>query len=1150
MPRSSRHKSHKQSKHKELSESEEDVRMKYMNGKDEFSVVEKRKVSGDSMIESGVLKRKREKTESGSATDRWNSGGVDVDKNSRSKVSSDLRSKSTRKHESGNEKKEEMVEKEESKTGSKVESKRKSEKDQGRKEAQQTKDVKESKDRDKGSEKKVDSIRDLEVLTKQGSLSIDLNGEKQVKRGKENADLVIQDDFRNPELEKELEKRIRRRSDSSREKHQDDHVKDSESRRISSKSDHAKNGRHKDEKHKDGSYVDKQSEDGEKESRYKEDKYHEDHERDKRNKDGKHRDSKYREDVDRESRHKEDKYRDSGHRDSHYEDNNHREDGDKGRKRREAKYLEDDNVDNRYRDDKHHENSNGESKDKDDKYHDDRRRDDKYHEDGRHREERHREDVDKDIKHRDGKPRDDNDRVKRLRDIKYRDEGTNDKSDVKRLRNDSNASECHKKSTNQDVYDHSRRDKDDKERRRGTDKDYSDSRSNNTKDQTSEADKKYGGARIDAVSDQGKSSSRNADGESSPSRSRRRYPPNSGASAKIQSRTSIQEDVYEERTWNRSSSKKEFGGAVENAPISRSNERSINKDDLHYQELSVERRQKLDSPLQLADKSPSSASTERRHFNRSDARRSLDIDDSKDYPSKEGRGSRDPTMETFPGNDDTLSVSSSFTRSNNHTSLLPPPLFRNGSDNHTVNGSMEEDSRGKYYNRHRRVGGDSNNMARPPQGNNNAWKGIQNWPSPVANGFMPFQHGPPTPVGFHPMMQQFPGPPIFGIRPPMELNHSGYGRPLGWRNPMDDLNNAVFRDESHMYGRLGWDQSRAIAGGVGVHAWDATRQDSWKATVENNNIQGPSDEVSAMQTENDQNLQNVKAVDVVDVTQPIVVENEDTLATKISSKEIQKQTEILKKKDVSLSRTISYLSKMDVSVDLAVPDLYYGYMKFMEEDLDEKPNSDKDVSVILYLEGSKQNRSKSYEQTSKSLPIPATNEAILKKAMSVYENHSEGGMYKVLQPNNNNKEKMNVNVNDADEIVSEDDKPKLAEAEEVEETIQLQDNIEKVKVESPSSSPSNQHKDMLLDAADEKEGIADMKIDEGSSLNNDDDVMNNLEGGKTPTSPGLEGESLILSDVDVVVVAVAVPPSDSDGVGSESVNLSHGRIHQSSESTH
>ncbi|KAK9274626.1 hypothetical protein L1049_021877 [Liquidambar formosana] len=143
-----------------------------------------------------------------------------------------------------------------------------------------------------------------------------------------------------------------------------------------------------------------------------------------------------------------------------------------------------------------------------------------------------------------------------------------------------------------------------------------------------------------------------------------------------------------------------------------------------------------------------------------------------------------------------------------------------------------------------------------PQGN--AWKGVPNWPSPVANGFIPFHNGPP-PVGFHPVMQQFSAPPMFGVRPSMELNHpgvpyhisdadrfSGHVRPFGWRNPVDDscppplhgwdANNGVGGDGSHMYGRLDWDHNRTLTSGGG---WE-TSGDIWKGKNAGSTMELPS----------------------------------------------------------------------------------------------------------------------------------------------------------------------------------------------------------------------------------------------------------------------------------------------------------------------
>ena len=152
MTRSSRHKSHRQSKHssrdaKEHSDLEEDVKMKDRNIKEEGSV----RVSRD----SGSSEKRKKKEEN-------------VDS---------------------------VVEKEESKSSGRVESKRKSEKDSGRKEVQQYKDPSEWKDKECGSEKerKVQDSKGetearaigSELAKKQGSHSVDFGEEKQGKRGRE-----------------------------------------------------------------------------------------------------------------------------------------------------------------------------------------------------------------------------------------------------------------------------------------------------------------------------------------------------------------------------------------------------------------------------------------------------------------------------------------------------------------------------------------------------------------------------------------------------------------------------------------------------------------------------------------------------------------------------------------------------------------------------------------------------------------------------------------------------------------------------------------------------------------------------------------------------------------------------------------------------
>lgn len=251
MPRSSRHKSHKQSKHssRDYSDSEEDVvKIKEKSSKDDSvrahrdsASGEKRKVSsqvregkeskdlsghgnGDALEEYVSSKRRKEKTDVAIGGDRWNGGGdergdgernvdKDIHKGENLKVDSkgkensgkgeslrvDSKSKSKR-YESGNagERKEDslasaLVDREESK--SKGESKRRSERDSSaRKEGSKEKDRRSEKEKNGGLESKSGDadvkIVDLDVGKKLGPLPGDFTEERQGKRARENTGKV------------------------------------------------------------------------------------------------------------------------------------------------------------------------------------------------------------------------------------------------------------------------------------------------------------------------------------------------------------------------------------------------------------------------------------------------------------------------------------------------------------------------------------------------------------------------------------------------------------------------------------------------------------------------------------------------------------------------------------------------------------------------------------------------------------------------------------------------------------------------------------------------------------------------------------------------------------------------------------------------
>ncbi|XP_017226446.1 uncharacterized protein LOC108202519 isoform X1 [Daucus carota subsp. sativus] len=1043
MPRSSRTKSRKHSSRevRDYSDSEEDLKR---NGKEEGSVRvskdsmsgDKRKVAVKDLVGHGngvdvadevlvVSKRRKDKAEGGGGSDRWNADApndvfVDVKIetfNSKAKEKEKVlvdssRSKTGRRHES--DKKDELltvVAEEESKSG-RVESKRKGDKEYGRKE------YKEKERWDK--EKLLEDGKDAEFTRKHGLHSVDVAEERHGKRSRENIEGPVQDQLRNPELEKELDKRIRRRVDGSsdKDKYQDD-ARDYDEKR-SSKGDRSKDVWSKDERH-----GDKYNEENEKYSRHKEDKYRED------SKDSRYKDAKYREEGEKDNRYRDAKYREDSDRDNTNCDDNYREDGDRDKRHKDEKYREDGERNIRHREDKYHEDGV-----KDDRHRDDRYRED-VNKDSRHKEEKHREnaDRDRDGKRRDVKHRNDSDRDKRSRDVKYRDDhSSRDRisDSEKRLRDENNASDHHyRKSSNRDgspTYDErGSRYKDDRGNRKATDKeDHNDIRSQSTKEQQFDAEKRSGSNKVDLITDRGRSNFRNADADVTLNHSRRRSSPSSSThGARDHYRVSKLEESkyrdygYDDRTRQNGSSGREFNGAKQNEKLlsSRLMEKSIQKDDSQFNESSVaDRRLRSDaraSPLRMVDKSPSSTSNDRRHLNRTDVRRSIEKEESgqrsggsRDYTGREGKGGRELPMHTHAVDEysqadgDKSSASSPFTRnfSGNSRSILPPPPFRTGVDSPSGFGPGEDDNRGRFNNRHRR-GGDSN-MGRS-QGN--AWKGIPNWPSPVTNGYMPFPHGPP-PVGFHAVMQQFPSPPIFGVRPTMDMNHSlpyhmsdadrfpGHGRQLGWRNSVDDsapsvhgwdANNSVFGDDNRGYGRVDWDQNRTQMGNRG---WD-TSGDMWKGSNSGLNTELTSapqkedlkhsavdDVLAGQQAQIEQNQPNGKA-DSLDVQSIDALPNVTLNPSEKPPLKSRENSKMSTKDDVYDHNV--YLSRLDISTDLTKPELYDQLTSLM--DFDSNTLAFEDDVKILYVEDGLE------AKVSDQIMSSAMNNTVFQKAMSLYE---------------------------------------------------------------------------------------------------------------------------------------------------------------------
>ncbi|CAK9143166.1 unnamed protein product [Ilex paraguariensis] len=1321
MPRSSRHKSDKESKHglkesKYCADSEEDVKMKERNNSKEEDLArvskdsgrsasgEKRKlgregkdlsghgnVNGDASEEYAASKRRKEKAADGSGGgDRWKGGGdekgeggakekelkgessrIDLEKgfkSKESKVSGDSKSKSSRRHESGGDKEENVgstMEKEESKSRTRSDSKRKSEKDSGRKEGDQNKDMKEGKEKERGSGKErkaQDCKRDVEVFTgnekvakKQGSHSAELGEERQSKRSRENTVLPLQDEVRNPGIEKELEKRIQKRRDGSSDKHQDD-LKGSDDKRLSSRADHAKDGRYK-----DGTYVDKYLKDDDKDHIQRDDKYQEDGVRESRHRDVKqwedrrdsrHKEDKYREGDDREYRHRDDKYHEDSERDNRRRDDKHREDSnreDSGKKENrllDDKYREDGDIDNKHRDKKYRDDNERDKRRRGDRYRDDgekddRHRDGKYREDGdrenRHKKEKRQEDVDRDSIHRDGKQGDDADIEKRLRDVKFRDERlsrdhTSDKSDF-HSRDETNTADVYRrKSSVRDgspsYDDRVTGHKDDQRRRRANDKeDHGDMRSRSAIELRSDAEKRsMSSAKVDLVTDRGRSSTRNNDVEVGLNYSRRRSSPSSSSHAGYrlskQEESKYRDYAYEERARHSVPSGREYAtaaGITDKISSSWSVGKPIQKEDSHFGELSGERRLKSDahaSPLQMVDKSPSSRSADRRHLDRSDVRRNLDVEelgqrsggskDTRDYSGKEGRESRELPMEIFPGDEDgdNLSVSSPFSRTgqfygNSKSLLHPPPSYRTGVDSPLGFGSSEVDNRGKSINRHRRIG--DPNLGRV---HGNAWKNVPNWPSPVANGFMPFQHGPP-PVSFHPVMQQFPAPPMFGIRPSMELSHtgvpyhipdadrfSGHGRPLGWRNPVDDscppplhgwdANNGVFGGESHIYGRSDWDHSRTQMSSRG---WE-TSGDMWKgqnsgasmelpSAYQNKDLSavGPADEVwanrSGQQAQNEQNQLNLLA-ESIDIDQSTdALERNTPEAPKTLSEESPDISKMSRKDDSHLF--LVYLSKLDISTELTQPELYNQCSSLMNMDLNTV--SDEDNSNTFYMQKVIEAKVRIPTKTSSTSLFSSINDSVFQKSMSLYKrqrketravngekisfaNGTPTSVQGGAAGSNDGKEEELALACDQQE--AEGALPNSSKGE-AEQTISLQ----KLEVVYATAYPKLDEP-ILADTLEKSEepisnlNMVKMEVDprgersDAHSHNKIGDVIKSIDSGSNHAAINCEDQifldtkcgPLLFSDVSSGACEAVMPESIESGL----VNLS--RIHHSPESTH
>lgn len=410
-----------------------------------------------------------------------------------------------------------------------------------------------------------------------------------------------------------------------------------------------------------------------------------------------------------------------------------------------------------------------------------------------------------------------------------------------------------------------------------------------------------------------------------------------------------------------------LSGGSERGSKNRVSENTTKTEDGSLGEFQVERSSSTKaSPQPFVERSPSTMGLERRYINRTGTSQSLEVEETgqrkntRDFPASEA--DRILVDETFQAELSNNKVNQ------NSTSFPPRPESRSGISSPKV-APLEEDSRANIAGRYKR-GGDAN-MGRGLQGN--MWRGSPNWSSPVIpNGFIPFQHGPPH-GGFQSMMPQFPSPSLFGVRPSMEMSHSGipyhmtdvqrfsgHMRPLGWQNMMDVsgshmhgfFGGGVFRDGSRMYGGAEWDHNRRMHG----RGWDSG-VDAWKTL----NVDVSMD-VSSISVKDDNSAQAIDGDTLADQKS----HSEDNRAKSIEAG--SNLTSPAKELAVSSPKTLfkeayvdtvaetmdtverycqHYLSKIDISVKLTDTEIHSQCMWLLEGE--EGPTRDDGIAVFVNL---------------------------------------------------------------------------------------------------------------------------------------------------------------------------------------------------------
>lgn len=412
----------------------------------------------------------------------------------------------------------------------------------------------------------------------------------------------------------------------------------------------------------------------------------------------------------------------------------------------------------------------------------------------------------------------------------------------------------------------------------------------------------------------------------------------------------------------------ELSGGSERGTRHKISEKTAKMEDGTLGEFQAERSSATKaSPRPMVERSPSSTSIDRRYNNRSGARRSLEVEETGHRNNRDFSAPEDERLQV----DETSQAELSYNnKANQNNSSFPPrPESRSGISSPRV-GPRDEDNRVNTVGRYKR--GVDGMMGR---GQGNVWRGVPSWPSPLPNGFIPFQHVPPH-GGFQTMMPQFPSPSLFGVRPSMEMNHpgipyhipdaerfSGHMRPLGWQNMMDgsgashmhgffgDMSNGVFRDEPNMYGGSEWDHSRRMHSRgweSGADEWktrngDASMEVSSMSVKDDNSAQVADDESLGGQTSHSEN-NRAKSVEAgSNLTSP--AKELHASSPKIMA-EVAAEDPVTETTDNSERYCRHYLSKLDISVELTDPELRKCISLLMDE---ERRTVDNATAVFVNL---------------------------------------------------------------------------------------------------------------------------------------------------------------------------------------------------------